>query len=235
MNAAKEKFLREMRNAEFPPARLEELECPVVEARLLHLVRTTNKDGTQKVGEVSSQEAPAPSPPAFIRAIMSDLDPYKNYADAAASTCPYCNLPELQCVEVLFGGQMCHYFMRAAMSTGVINYLEDETDSQVAIRRNFMNLLTQLKFAVAVTNGTRLPAYSDDGSNPFINGAENVVDAALPRCVVNGSCAKFEHWLWEQQMVHEWGYDISPFTEVDDVEYPLCVVNFYREALEDTN
>ncbi len=66
--------------------------------------------------------------------------------------------------------------LRAAITTGVINYVENEGDPQVAIWNNFKNLLTQLKFAVAVMNGTRLPTYLDDGSNPFTDGVENLVE-----------------------------------------------------------
>ncbi len=94
--------------AEFPPVRLEELECPSVEGRLLHLIRTTNRDGSSRTGAVSSRTDSAPTPE-LICAVMSDLDSYLNYAETVASTCPHCNLPESQCVEVLFGCQMCHY------------------------------------------------------------------------------------------------------------------------------
>ena len=150
----------------------------------------------------------------------------------AISTCPHCKLPHPQCVEVLYGSQLSHYFKRAAITTGVIYYLEDEDEPEVAIRRNFKKLLTQLKFATAVLNGTRLPTYPDDGTNPFLGNNQVPVELPLPRCVMDGSCAKFEKWLSDQQLVHEWGYEVCPFTEEDDVDYPMAVVNFYRESVE---
>ena len=115
--------------------------------------------------------------------------------------------------------------MRAAISMGTIYYLEDEDDEQVAIRRNFKRLLTQLKFATAVMNGTCLSVYTDDGMNPFLGSNPEHTDPPLPICVVEGSCAKFESWLHDQQYVWEWGYDISP------VDFPMAVVNFYREGV----
>ena len=122
--------------------------------------------------------------------------------------------------------------MRAAISKGPIYYLEDEDDKQVVIKRNFKRLLTQLKFAAAVMNGTPLSVYTDDGMNPFLGNNPEHVDSPLPTCVVEGSCAKFVTWLQEQKCVWEWGYEISPFIDVDDVPYPMAVVNFYREGIE---
>ena len=228
MNTQKEDYLRGLLNQEIPPARLDALDCPRLEARLRNLISMTNEDG--------SRRNTAPPPPVRVpmpeltRAIASDLDPYKDYTSSSivVETCPHCRLPSSQCIEVLFGPQLSHYFMRAAIRKGTIYYLEDEDDEQVAIRRNFKRLLTQLKFATAVMNGTRLSVYADDGMNPFLdNNSEQLgADPPLPNCVVEGSCAKFESWLQEQQYVWEWGYDISP----EDI--PMVVVNFYREGIE---
>ena len=228
----KEKFLDDQLYREFPVPGLESLGSPGVAARILNLIRTTNRDGSRRAGPVPSTLGREPMPE-LASAVASDLDPYNDYSGTSVPTCPHCNLPRSQCIEVIYGAQMSHHFKRAAITRGVINYLENEEDERrVVIRRNFKKLLTQLKFATAVLNGTRLPAYPDDGTNPFLGNNQGIVESPLPRCVMDGSCAKFEDWLEEQVNVHEWGYDISPFTDADDVEYPMCVVNFYRDNVE---
>ena len=194
-------------------------------------------------------------PPCLCSAIHPDLDVFKDdnadnscgttnrptsgkhslagsLVDKRPTTCRHCKLPKDQCVEKLFGPQMTHYFMRAATEEGCIDYLEDtgEMEIEEAIQQNFKRLLTQLKFAVAVMNGTPLPCYPGDGKNPFLNDA-GCKDMTLPKCVVEGSCKKFEDWLDAQKCVHEWGYDICPFTD-PDIDLPMAVVNFYRPDVE---
>ena len=232
MNTQKEDYLRGLLNEQFPPARLDDLNCPRVQAHLRDLISTTNEDG--------SLRNTAPTPPVRVPtpeltcAVASDLDPYKDYTSTAVvlATCPHCRLPSSQCVEVLFGLQLSHYFMRAAISKGTIYYLKDEDDEQVVIKRNFKRLLTQLKFAAAVMNGTPLSVYTDNGMNPFLGKNTDHGDSPLPTCVLEGSCAKFVTWLQEQKDVWEWGNNIRPFMDADDVPYTMAVVNFYREGIE---
>jgi len=187
------------------------------------------------VGPTPSTSGTTPMPQ-LASAVASNLDPYEDYSGTAITTCAHCNLPSSQCLQVIYGPQMLHYFKKAAISEGVIYCFEEEEDDerQVLIRRNFRKLLTQLKFATAILNGTRLPSYPGDGTNPFLAGTQGNVEPALPRCVIDGSCTKFDTWLWEQKVVHEWGYDIGDDndTEGDDVDYPLQVVNFYRDIVE---
>ncbi len=127
---------------------------------------------------------------------------------------------------------MTHYFKKAAIKKGVIYCFEYEEDNerQVLIGKCFMKLLTQLKFATAILNGTRLPSYPDDGTNPFLGDSQGIVDSPVPRCVMDGSCTKFDTWLEEQKFVREWGYDVSDDTEGDDVDYPMQVVFFTGKA-----
>ena len=229
----KEKFLDDQLYKEFPVPNLESLGNPAVQERILNLIRTTNRDGSKRAGPEPSILDNQPMPQ-LASAVESDLDPFKDYSESAIPTCPHCNLPRAQCIEVIYGPQMTHHFKRAALTIGPIYYLggEEEDEPEVIIRRNFRKLLTQLKFATAVMNGTQMPRYPDDGSNPFLNDNTGIIESPLPQCVINGSCTKFESWLDGQKFVHEWGYDICEMIEGDDVDYPMAVVNFYRENIE---
>ena len=225
----KEKFLDDQLYREFPVPGLESLGSPAVEECILNLIHTTNRDGSNRAGPVPSTLGNEPMPE-LASAVESNLDPFKDYSRTAIPTCPHCNLPRAQCIEVIYGPQMKHHFQRAALTIGPIYYLEEEKDEpEVVIRRNFRKLLTQLKFATAVMNGTQMPNYPDDGSNPFLSDT-GIIESPLPQCVIDGSCTKFENWLNEQKFVHEWGYDISDMTEANAV--PMEVVNFYRENVE---
>ena len=206
---------------------------PGVADRMLNLIQTTNRDGSIRARPVPPNLGDVPMPQ-LASAVASDIDPYKDYSGPDIPTCPHCNMPSPQCIEVIYGPQMTHHFKKAAIEMGVIYCFEDEEDDErrVLIRRNFRKLLTQLKFGTAVLNGTPLPTYPDDGTNPFLGDSQDIVDSPLPQCVMDGSCTKFDTWLEDQKCVHCWGYDISDDTEGDDVDYPIQVVNFYRDSVE---
>lgn len=225
MNTQREEYLRGLLNHEFPVARLEDLDCPGVEARIRHLIHTTNEDGSQRDRGTQRNTVQIPTPD-LMHAIASDLDPYKDYSITSVVSCPHCRLPSTQCVEVLFGPQLSHYFMRAVLSKGAIYYLEDVDDENATIQSNFRKLLSQLKFAAAITNGTPLPHYLEEGMK-LVNNPQ-LVEPPLPLCIIDGSYNKFLNWFSQQQCVWEWGYDICPCTAENDVEYPMAVVNFYR-------
>ena len=225
MSSQREEYLTHLLNHEFPVARLKDLDCPAVESRIRHLIHTTNEDGSHRNGGDPPDSVHPPTPDT-MHTIPFDLNPYKDYGVTSTESCPHCRLPSAQCVETLFGLQLRHYFMRAVLSKGAIYYLEDVDDENATIQSNFRKLLSQLKFAAAITNGTPLPHYSEEGMK-LVNNPQ-LVEPPLPLCIIDGSYNKFLNWFSQQQCVWEWGYDICPCTAENDVEYPMAVVNFYR-------
>ena len=230
MESQKERYLNQRLNEEWPPMNLRDLEIPHLEQHLRSLINATNRDGTPRINP--PEPAALVPMPNLISAVRSDLDPFKDYTNDPVDKCAHCNFPIGQCLETLYGDQMSHYYKRAAIKEGVIYYLDNEDEPEEAVRENFKHLLTQLKFTTAVMNGTPLPEYPGDGQNPYLQGRQNCQDTPLPRCIIDGSCAKFFSWLEDQQEVHQWGYDINEGMSLDDVTYPLSVINFYREALQ---
>ena len=266
--STKEDYFKALFNKEFP-VNIEEIEDLPVKKRLMHLIHTTNEDGTQRpfkrfVAPDTSRSTTAALAPglALTCAVDSKLNPFKDYTsvvttqtsnhttplintgkhslggqliDSSPTTCQHCKLPKQQCLETLFGASMYHYFKKVATTKGVIYYgeknddeedEEDERQPEKIVLDEFKRLLTQLKFAVAVMNGTSLPGYPENANNPYLLENSGCEDKPLPDCIVNGSYEKFTWWLEEQKAVHEWGYDM------DVTDIPKHVVIFYREQFE---
>jgi hypothetical protein len=277
-DGAKESYFKALFNKEFP-VKLEDLDNLPVQKHILHLIRTTNEDGTKRAltltnedgtkrafkceathSSISSTEAVVSC--LALSAVDSKLNPFRDYTsavttetltntttltntgkhslagqllDKSPTTCTHCKLPKNQCLETLFGTSISHYLKKVATTNGVIYYGEDDEDHrefEKVVLDDFKRLLTQLKFAVAVMNGTSLPKYPENAENPYILKGSGCEDRPLPECIVKGSYGKFMWWLSDQKTVHEWGYDISGYDICDDIEevdIPMCVVNFYRE------
>jgi hypothetical protein len=259
----KESYFKALFNKEFPVKKLKDLDNLHVQNRILHLIRTTNENGTKRAFKcaatpaISSTEALvsglAPS------AVDSKLNPFLDYTSAvitetstntttltntgkhslagqlldnSPTTCTHCKLPKNQCLEKLFGTSISHYLKKVATTKGVIYYGEEDEDdreTEKVVLDDFKRLLTQLKFAVAVMNGTSLPCYPDNAENPYILKGSGCEDRPLPECIVKGSYEKFMWWLSDQQAVHVWGYDIYDGCDISEVDIPMYVVNFYRE------
>ena len=277
-DGTKESYFKALFNKEFP-VKLEDLDNLPVQKHILHLIRTTNQDGTKRAltltnedgtkrafkcvathSSISSKEAVMSG--LVLSAVDSKLNPFRDYTSAVTTetltnsttltntdkhslagqllgksptTCTHCKLPKKQCLETLFGTSISHYLKKVATQKGVIYYGEEDEDHREpkkVVLDDFQRLLTQLKFAVAVMNGTSLPCYPDNAENPYLLKGSRCEDRPLPECIVKGSYEKFMLWLSDQQYVHEWGYDIPGFDICDDIEevdIPPCVVNFYRE------
>jgi len=209
-------------------------------------------------GVVSSDTVSLVTAPALSSAVHSTLNPFGDYTKMPTTTtckhslsgheidsphaaaCPHCKLPHDQCVEKLFGSQMAYYFKKAAMELGAIYYPRGDTNDSYSdkedhevILKDFRRLLTQLKFAVAIMNGTSLPAYPATAKNPFITRGSGCKDMSLPDCVLGGSYRNFMNWLDDQKAVHEWGYEFYGFEDEEELpDVPMYVVNFYREDIE---
>jgi hypothetical protein len=265
-DGTKESYFKALFNKEFP-VNLEDLDNLPVQKHILHLIRTTNEDGTTRAfkGAVThsakSSSEPLVSGLAFS-ALHSKLHPFLDYTSAvttetstkmttltntgkhslaghllehSSTTCIHCKFPKEECLETLFGTSISHYLKKVATKKGVIYYGENDEDHREpkkVVLDDYKRLLTQLKFAVVVMNGTSLPCYPDNAENPYILKGSGCEDRPLPDCIVKGSYEKFMWWLSDQQTVHEWGYDISGYDICDDIEevgIPMCVVNYYRE------
>ena len=262
-DGTKESCFNALFNKEFP-VKLEDLDNLPVQKHILHLIRTTNEDGTTRAFKGAATHSAISSSEALVSGLaLSDLDsklnPFLDYTSAVTTetstntttltntgkhslaghllensptTCTHCKLPKKQCLETLFGASISHYLKKVATKKGVIYYGEEDEDHrepEKVVLDDFKRLLTQLKFAVAVMNGTSLPCYPDNAENPYILKGSGCEDRPLPECIVKGSYEKFMWWLSDQQAVHVWGYDIYDGCDISEVDIPMYVVNFYRE------
>ena len=264
---SKEKYFDNLFLDEFP-ANLKELEAPYLERHILHLISTTNEDGSKRIPVMSNESdvcttqeqvsvKEVMSTPMLANAVCSNLNPFKDYINnddsdmnnskrkhaaysdencSNNSVCKHCKLPSDQCLEKLFGPQMKYYFKKSVMEEGIWEYREYSDNyghANQRIEKDFKRLLSQLKFSVAVMNGTPLPQHPSHAINPFLLKESPHQDTPLPYCIVNGSLKKFLDWLHDEQCVVDWGTDI-PYEQENDQDYniPLYVVNHYRSTIE---